>query len=69
MDYDYQETPEPVDPAWLSGLMEDYNCTVGDASRITHIATGTILRWLRGKQDIPWAAAELLRKNLTHGNF
>jgi hypothetical protein len=61
------ETPDPVPPQYLRGLIASAGITQGNAAKLLHVDPTTLRKWLApptaaSHRACPWAAAELLRR-------
>lgn len=57
-------TPTPVPVEWLRALLQRHNTTQRDAARLLHVNDRTVRYWCAGEREMPWSAAELLRRIL-----
>ena len=57
--------PDPVTVEWLRALLEHHRITQREAARLLHVDDVTVRRWCTGTREMPWAAGELLRRQLT----
>lgn len=58
------EAPDPVTVDWLRDLLERHAITQREAARMLRVSDVTARRWATGTREMPWSAAELLRRLL-----